>query len=88
VGNAVNSGMTVFAPGGRIREPGTLPVLVEPVVGEVRVKLVGNLAKLEVWALDPSGQRVTRVPVVRKGTTISFKLAAKYRAQHYEIVRG
>jgi hypothetical protein len=88
VGNAVNSGMTVFAPGGRIREPGTLPVLVEPVVGEVRVKLVGNLARLEVWALDPSGQRVTRVPVVRKGATISFKLAAKYRAQHYEIVRG
>jgi hypothetical protein len=78
--------MTVFS-GGRIREAGTLPVLVEPVVGNVSLKLAGDLAKLQVWALDPSGQRTSKVPVTRKGTTISFKPAAKYKAQHYEIVR-
>lgn len=87
VGNTVNTGMTVFSPGGRIRDAGTLPVLVEPVVGNVSIKLAGDVTKLQVWALDPSGQRTSRVPVRRKATKVSFRPAGKYKAQHYEIVR-
>jgi hypothetical protein len=69
---------------GRIRETGTLPVLVEPIVGTVTIR---KLPKAQVFALDASGQRGARVPVASRNGAVTFKLLPKYQAQHYEVVR-
>jgi len=49
--------------------------------------LGGNLAKAEVWALNPSGARTTKVPSQGGQGTLSFKMSGQYKAMHYEIVR-
>jgi len=88
VGNAVNKGMELEPGGDRVRVIGEMPVLVEPMVGTVSLKgLTGNLAKAEVWALNPSGTRTTKVPSQGGQGTLSFKISGQHKAMHYEIVR-
>jgi hypothetical protein len=88
VGNAVNKGMELEPGGDRVRVIGEMPVLVEPMVGNVTLKgLSGNLSKAEVWALNPSGARTTKVPSQGGQGTLSFKMSGQHKAMHYEIVR-
>jgi len=88
VGNAVNKGMELEPGGDRVRVIGEMPVLVEPMVGTVMLKgLTGNLAKAEVWALNPSGARVTKVVSQGGQGTLSFKMSGQHKAMHYEVVR-
>jgi hypothetical protein len=88
VGNVVNTGFSLSEGGDRVKSAGELPVLIEPVTGQLTLRaLKGDLAKVQVWALDASGQRKAKVDArVGKGT-VSFVLDAKHKAQNYEITR-
>jgi hypothetical protein len=88
IGNAMNTGMAIDESGSRVRETGTAPVLVEPMRGTVRLlKLRGDLSKVVVYHLNPSGQRVGRVPVLRSGNALIFEMKPDYKTMHYEVVR-
>jgi hypothetical protein len=88
IGNAMNTGMAIDESGSRVRETGTAPVLVEPMRGTVRLlNLRGDLSKVVVYHLNPSGQRVGRVPVLRSGNALIFEMKPDYKTMHYEVVR-
>ncbi len=88
IGNAMNTGMEIDENGNRVRAIGGAPVLVEPIVGQVRLSaLNGDLSRAVVYHLDASGQRAGQVPVVRAGNALSFEMKPEHRAMHYEVVR-
>lgn len=86
LGNAVNSGMTLTPGRERLVDPGSSPVLVEPIVGKMVLR--GAPSKnVHVHALGPSGERDHAVSAVSGPEGLSFRLSAEHRAMHYEIVR-
>lgn len=88
VGRAAYRGMTVDPERGHVVSAGSLPVLLEPVTGEVELGgLVGDTASVSVYALNSAGQRVTEVPVVVGPGSVRFELRPEYRALNYEIAR-
>jgi hypothetical protein len=89
LGNAVNSGMTLAPGRNRLVEVGTSPVLVEPIVAQLRLKGLVGKGTLKVYALGPNGERDHPVSVALEADAQaqSFALSAADRAMHYEIVR-
>jgi hypothetical protein len=87
VGNAINTGMETVPAGNRLKDPGKAPVLVEPMVGILRIlNLKGDLSKLSVYALNPSGERVKKISFDRNNGNVSFEMKSEYQALNYEIV--
>jgi hypothetical protein len=88
VGNAVNTGMTLMPSGNRLVNPGSSPVLVEPIVAKVTLsKLTGPLDVVKAYALGASGERLAEVPVVHAGDSLRLELSGAHKTLHYEIVR-
>jgi len=88
VGNAINTGMETVPSGNRLKNPGKEPVLVEPMVGTVRILgLRGDLSKLAVWALNASGERVKKIDFSRDNKDLVFEMKAEYQALNYEVTR-
>ncbi|RYZ02231.1 MAG: hypothetical protein EOO73_32440 [Myxococcales bacterium] len=84
LGNAVNTGMTLAPGRNRLVNPGSAPVLVEPIVGRLGLLGLAGKAPLKVYALGPNGERDHLVPLSASG---GIELAAQHRTMHYEIVR-
>jgi Carbohydrate binding domain (family 11) len=87
LGNAVNTGMTLGAGRDRLENPGTSPVLVEPIVGRLSLNGLSGTAHAQVFALGPNGERAKPVEAAEGQGSLSFGLAAEHHAMHYEIVR-
>jgi hypothetical protein len=88
IGNAINTGMETVPAGNKLKSPGSLPVLVEPMVGKVRLtQMTGDLDKVKVYALDPSGRRTSDVSFDRDGQTLTFEMRPGYKTMFYEITR-
>jgi hypothetical protein len=88
VGRVGYRGMTLDPKSSAIAEMGALPLLVEPVVGNVELGgLGGDTATVAVFALNGAGQRATNVPVSTAPGSVRFDLRPEYRALHYEVVR-
>ncbi len=64
---------------------GSAPTVVEGVRSRIRVKASGSV---EVWALDETGNRKTRVPVNVEGGWALFEIGPEYGTIWYEISRG
>ncbi len=87
VGNAINTGMETVPAGNRLKDPGKAPVLVEPMVGSLHIlNLKGDLSKLSVYSLNPSGERVKKISFDRNNGDVSFEMKSEYQALNYEIV--
>jgi len=84
VDNAVNEGMTLAPSGDQIAAPGGPRVLVQPVVGRVRLSLP-RPAGARAWALDPSGRRLRELAAEQVEGGIALRLAAGDRAMHYVV---
>ncbi len=84
VADAVNTGQAYTAAGDQLARPGTAPVLVEPVVGRVWVRLP-RTRRARVWALDPSGRRRGPAVFERVADGLWIRLRAADRALNYEI---
>lgn len=88
LGNAVNSGMSLGPSRNKLHNPGTSPILVEPIRGRVTLSgLSGALDKIEIYALDANGARTTEIKPTLGDKQLSFELSAAHQAMHYEIVR-
>jgi hypothetical protein len=88
IGNAINTGMETVPAGNQLQSPGGLPVLVEPLVGKVKlVNLEGDLSKAVVYYLNPSGKRVGKVPSQIGKASLVFDMKPAYKTMHYEIFR-
>ncbi len=87
LGNAVNTGMTVSPGRNRIENIGTSPVLVEPIRGRLSLFGLDPAGELGVYALGPDGERDHSVEVEPSALGPGFRLSARHRALHYEIVR-
>ena len=80
--------MTLDPKGSAVAEMGALPLLVEPLAGNVELGgLGGETATASVYALNGAGQRVTTVPVSTAPGSVRFEMRPEYRALHYEVVR-
>ncbi|MDF2927547.1 MAG: hypothetical protein K0R57_6461 [Paenibacillaceae bacterium] len=85
VSKARNTGMVMDDEGMVMQEPGTGPMLVEPVAADLVIKTTGDI---KVYALDSSGQRKGEVPVVKTAEGYSrFSIGKEYQAVHYEITK-
>lgn len=82
-GNAVNTGMVKRWGGGAIHDPGTSPVLVEPVLGKVSLACNGPR---KVYALDNHGRRGAEVPSTYSDGALRFELAAGHQSLAWELV--
>jgi len=87
LGNAVNSGMTLSFGRNHLENVGSAPVLVEPIVGRVSLRVGSSPSRASVYALGPSGERDHAVDVDESAGAVRFRLSAEHRAMHYEIVR-
>jgi hypothetical protein len=84
VGRAENQGMGWNAERTTVRDRwGTGPVVVEGVPCGV---MLASEHPLAVFALDPRGQRVKRVPARWVDGQLSFKVDRRYRTLWYEII--
>jgi len=89
VGNAANRGATLNASRTAWQDPGTAPVMLEPIVGKIELTgLTGDAANATVHYLSQSGQRVGNVPISTRPGVVQFEMKAEYRTLHYEIVRS
>ena len=62
--------------------------LVEPIRAKITLnKLTGALEKARAYALGPSGERVSEVPLAREKGALSLSIGPAQRTLHYEIVR-
>lgn len=90
LGNAVNSGMSLAPGRNRLENSGASPVLVEPIVGQLRLvglRALGGKGHAQVHALGSSGERDHAVKAEESPGSLSFALSAEHHAMHYEIVR-
>jgi hypothetical protein len=88
LGNAVNTGMTLAPSGNRLLNPGTAPILVEPIRARVTLdKLTGAVERARAYALGAAGERLSEVPLVRAQGSLSLAIGPAQRTLHYEIVR-
>lgn len=90
LGNAVNQGMALAPGRNRLENSGASPVLVEPIVGRLRLVGLGapsGKANAVVHALGPSGERDHTLKAEEAAGSLSFSLSAADHAMHYEIVR-
>jgi hypothetical protein len=90
LGNAVNSGMTLAPGRNRLENSGAPPVLVEPIVGQLRLiglSAPGGKGRAQVYALGSSGERDHAVKTEESPGSLGFALSAEHHAMHYEIVR-
>ena len=87
LGNAVNTGMTLGSGRNRLENPGASPVMVEPIVGRLRLFGLSAQGKAQVHALGPSGERDHLLAAEESAGALSFGLSAQHHAMHYEIVR-
>ncbi|MHB1155852.1 MAG: hypothetical protein ACYC26_03325 [Phycisphaerales bacterium] len=79
-----NHGMKYNEAGDRVLEMGTLPIVLEPVVG--RITLQG--APIQgIYALTPSGTRLSSVPFTSRDGATFFQLRTEFKTLHYEILR-
>lgn len=65
---------------------GKAPVLLEPVMGTIELKLKGSINEIEIYALDSSGQRYDKIPFELDGNTIRFSVGS-CNTPWYEIQR-
>jgi len=87
LGNSVNSGMLLEPSRNRIRQAGSSPILVEPILGRLTLRALTGVGELTVHALGPSGERERAVAINHSEGGLVLKLAAEHRTMHYEIVR-
>lgn len=88
LGNAVNTGMSLAPGGNRLMNPGSAPILVEPIRAKVTLsKLTGSLEKARLYALGSSGERLGEVALVKGKGSLSFSIGPAQRTLHYELVR-
>lgn len=88
LGNAVNTGMTLTPSRNALANPGTAPILVEPIVGKVTLRgLAAAGGKAQAYALDPNGKRASEVPLSGDGASLGLELTAEHKTLHYELVR-
>ena len=62
---------------------GSAPTLVEGLRVKVALKVEGSV---EVWALDNTGARKTRVPVRQEGGSVVFEVGPEYQTLWYEVL--
>jgi hypothetical protein len=85
VSKARNTGMVMDDEGMEIVNPGTGPMLIEPITADLVIK---TTEPITVYALDSSGQRKSQVPVaVTTEGYSSFSIGKQYQAAHYEITK-
>jgi len=85
VGDTRNTGMQLSEDGRTIINPGTAPVLVEPICGSVTLKTTDDV---KVYALNSSGERIKEKSVSKTANGYSsFLTEASDKAMHYEIVK-
>jgi len=82
VARAENTGTRYNAARTMLRDPGTAPILVEPVIGTVNLAW-GDRGDAEVFALDVAGQRTAPVAVERARQRLTFPVGG---ALAYEVV--
>ncbi|RAU95721.1 hypothetical protein [Paenibacillus sp. YN15] len=85
VSKARNTGMVLTDDGMEIVNPGTGPMLIEPITADLVIKTADAIT---VYALDSSGQRKAQVPVAKTAEGYSsFSIGKEYKAVHYEITK-
>ncbi|MBO5008403.1 MAG: S-layer homology domain-containing protein [Clostridia bacterium] len=84
VGRTANTGQTMSEDNTTFVNPGTAPILIEPVTGSFVVKTTDDIA---VYALDSSGQRDHEISVSDSAGGKCFSISAEDKAMHIEIVR-
>jgi len=65
-------------------EWGSAPTIVEGIPALITFK---NMNEFKVSALDPAGNPVSELPVIRKGAELSFGIGAQYKTLWYIITR-
>lgn len=84
-GKAVNSGQVLSRNGTKVIKQGTAPILVEPIVGEVKIKSdVGD--RMKVYILNSSGERCRLIPTEYSDNVLTVFLSESDRTMNYEIV--
>jgi len=63
---------------------GDAPTMVEGIPARL---IFRDMDKFSVYSLDPAGNRITEVPVFKKGKNQSFSIGAQYKTLWYIIVR-
>jgi hypothetical protein len=87
LGNAVNRGMALAAGRDRVQNPGSSPVLVEPIIGQLKLARLTARGRAKVYALGPNGERDHAVDAQETPDSLSFGMAAEHHTMHYEITR-
>lgn len=83
VGKAVNSGQVLSKDGTRVIRQGTLPILVEPICGSVKIKTGQDM---KVYALDSSGRRKKQIQSSFCDGMLTITLSASDRCMNYEVI--
>ncbi len=68
---------------GKLIETGNLPIIVEPVEGEVTIK--SSKPIINVYRVSLSGERLGKIRVAKSSEGYSFNLTADNKCMHYEI---
>ena len=79
-----NKGMKYHTRKGQIIDPGTAPVSLEAVEGDITFK---SKSPVKVYSLDFSGKRKSLLKIKRVKGNYKFNLNSKNKSVYYEIVR-
>jgi hypothetical protein len=72
------------APLWRLADAGRAPVLLQAVVGEVRV-VTERAAGLSAWRLDHNGRRAAELPLERDADAVLLRMNREHEAVYYEL---
>ncbi|NOY81896.1 MAG: hypothetical protein GXP31_12945 [Kiritimatiellaeota bacterium] len=86
VGRVRNTGMVYNVTHTRLLDSGKGPMLLEPIVGEVRLRT--PLATLRVHALGPRGERLREVPAQWEDGVLTFRIGEPPCTMIYQIASG
>ncbi len=81
---ARRTGLVLSDEGTKIIDPGTSPLLMEPVKGKFTLKTDANV---RIYALSTEGQRQKEIPVTKGNGVSTFVLDGTEHASNFEIVK-
>jgi len=84
-GDAKNSRQVLTPDGTRVLKTGTYPIMVEPITGNITLKVSGDY---KVYVLTSSGVRKQEVPTEKTSEGhLTFTLTKEMQAMNYEVVK-
>jgi hypothetical protein len=73
-----------LGPSWHLKSPGEGAALLEPIVGELRIRS-SHAGELKAWALDVTGKRRSSVPLTVESGTVVLKMQPEYQTVYYEL---